>query len=66
LEVVPALPVPAIPPHPKLPGARSVYDPVTGKDAIIISVEDAEKTPVDQAAHDAEIQKGIEGPIRPS
>ena len=58
---VPGLPVPTILPHPKLTSARSVYDPVTGKDAIIISVEDAEKIPIDQAARDGEIQKGIEG-----
>jgi hypothetical protein len=40
---------------------QSVYDPVTGKDAVILSTEGAKKIPADQAAGDSEIQKGIEG-----
>jgi hypothetical protein len=61
LGVVPDLLVPSILPHPKLPSARAVKDPATGKEAIILSTEDAEKIPADQAARDGEIQKGIEG-----
>jgi hypothetical protein len=61
LGAIPDLPFPVILPHPKLHSARSVYDPVTGKDAIIMSLDDAEKIPADQAARDGEVRKVIEG-----
>ncbi len=43
--VTPDIPVPVMLPHAKLPSPREMKDAVTSKEAIIMSVEEAEKIP---------------------